>query len=68
MVRNLVGSLVYVGSGRQPAAWIADLLAKRDRRFAAPTFAPHGLYLSGIAYDPAFGLPAFRPNPLLPTR
>ncbi|MBK6980845.1 MAG: tRNA pseudouridine(38-40) synthase TruA [Betaproteobacteria bacterium] len=67
MVRNLVGSLVYVGAGRQPATWLAELLDRRDRREAAPTFAPDGLYLSAIEYDPAFGLPAFRPNPLLPS-
>ena len=57
MIRNIVGSLVYVGAGKQPAAWIAELLAAKDRRLAAPTFAPDGLYLSGVEYDPAFGLP-----------
>jgi tRNA pseudouridine38-40 synthase len=66
MVRNIVGSLVYVGAGRQPESWIAELLERRDRRLAAPTFAPDGLYLSAIEYDPTFGLPGFRPNPLLP--
>jgi len=58
MVRNLVGSLVYVGKGQQPPAWIAELLAARDRRRAAPTFAPGGLYLSGVRYEPHWGLPA----------
>lgn len=67
MVRNVVGSLVYVGAGRQPAAWIGELLAGRDRRRAAPTFAPDGLYLSAIEYDPSLGLPSFRPSPLLPS-
>ena len=66
MVRNIVGSLVYVGAGRQPASWIEELLAGRDRRLAAPTFAPDGLYLSAIEYDRLLGLPDFRPNPLLP--
>jgi tRNA pseudouridine38-40 synthase len=65
MVRNLVGALVYVGAGRQPVAWMGELLAARDRRLAAPTFAPDGLYLVAIEYDPAFALPAFRANPLL---
>jgi tRNA pseudouridine38-40 synthase len=65
MVRNLVGSLVYVGAGRQPPSWLGELLEKRDRRLAAPTFAPDGLYLSAIEYDPSLGLPGFRPNPLL---
>jgi tRNA pseudouridine38-40 synthase len=65
MVRNLVGSLVYVGAGRQPPGWIGELIESRDRRLAAPTFAPDGLYLAAITYDPTFGLPAFRPNPLV---
>jgi tRNA pseudouridine38-40 synthase len=65
MVRNIVGSLVYVGDGRQPANWIAELLEKRDRKEAAPTFMPDGLYLAGIEYDRSFTLPAFPPNPLV---
>ncbi|HET9577427.1 MAG TPA: tRNA pseudouridine(38-40) synthase TruA [Usitatibacter sp.] len=65
MVRNLVGSLVYVGAGRQEPGWIGELLAMRDRTAAAPTFAPEGLYLAGVEYDPAFTLPAFRTHPLL---
>jgi len=65
MIRNIVGSLVYVGAGKQEPQWIAELLKMRDRREAAPTFAPDGLYLAGVEYDPAFGLPAFRAQPLL---
>jgi tRNA pseudouridine38-40 synthase len=33
------------------------VLDSRDRRRAAPTFAPDGLYFVGPRYDPAFGLP-----------
>lgn len=65
MIRNVVGSLVYVGAGKHPPEWIAELLATKDRRNAAPTFAPDGLYLAGVEYDPAFGLPAFRAQALL---
>ncbi|MBA2689290.1 MAG: tRNA pseudouridine(38-40) synthase TruA [Burkholderiales bacterium] len=57
MVRNIVGCLVYVGAGRQPAQWIAELIAVRDRARAAPTFAPDGLYLTRVRYDARFGLP-----------
>jgi tRNA pseudouridine38-40 synthase len=57
MVRNIVGSLVYVGAGRQPQQWIAQLLASRDRTKAAPTFAPEGLYLEKIEYHAKWGLP-----------
>lgn len=57
MVRNLVGSLVYVGQGKHPPAWIASLLASGDRRLAAPTFSAAGLYLVGVKYEPHWGLP-----------
>lgn len=59
MVRNIVGCLVYVGKGKHPPEWMAGLLESRDRRLAAPTFSPDGLYLTGIGYDPKWGLPAF---------
>lgn len=58
MVRNIVGALVYVGNGRHSPAWIAQLLAGRDRTRAAPTFAPDGLYLTGIDYPPRWNLPS----------
>jgi tRNA pseudouridine38-40 synthase len=57
MVRNIVGSLVYVGKGKHPPAWIGELLAARDRTHAAPTFAPDGLYLSAVEYDSVWMLP-----------
>jgi tRNA pseudouridine38-40 synthase len=61
MVRNIVGSLVYVGKGRHPPAWIGELLEARERSRAAPTFAAHGLYLSGVRYAAHWNLPAFSP-------
>jgi tRNA pseudouridine38-40 synthase len=64
MVRNIVGSLVYVGTGRQPAGWIAELLAARRRALGAPTFSASGLYLAGVDYDPVFGLPSDILDPL----
>lgn len=57
MVRNIVGALIYVGMGRQPAGWLGDLLEARDRSRAAPTFSPAGLYLTGVDYDRDWGLP-----------
>jgi tRNA pseudouridine38-40 synthase len=66
MVRNLVGSLVYVGKGKYPPAWVADVLASRDRGRCAPTFAPDGLYLTAIEYDKAWNLPATERDPTLP--
>jgi len=65
MVRNVVGCLVYVGAGKHPPGWIAELIEARDRRLAAPTFMADGLYLAGVEYDPALGLPKFAAHPLL---
>lgn len=59
MVRNIVGCLVYIGKGEHPPQWLAELIAARDRRLAAPTFAAAGLYLSRVCYEPRWGLPAF---------
>lgn len=50
MVRNIVGSLVEIGRGRHPAAWMAELLLGLDRRQAGPTVPPDGLYLLRVLY------------------
>lgn len=57
MVRNIVGALVAIGSGKQPPEWVAALIAGRDRTRAAPTFSPAGLYFAGVEYDPHWRLP-----------
>ena len=57
MVRNIVGCLVYVGKGKHPPQWMQQVLDGRDRKLAAPTFAPDGLYLRRITYDAKWGLP-----------
>ncbi|HEX5338443.1 MAG TPA: tRNA pseudouridine(38-40) synthase TruA [Gallionella sp.] len=57
MVRNIVGSLVYVGKGKHPPDWLRDVLESRERRLAAPTFSPDGLYLRRIKYEEKWGLP-----------
>lgn len=56
MVRNLVGALIYVGSGRMNMDQFAELLVVRNRQFAPPTFMPDGLYLTGVHYPEHFGL------------
>jgi tRNA pseudouridine38-40 synthase len=57
MVRNIVGSLVYVGTGAKTPEWFAEVLTSKNRSIAAPTFMPDGLYLARIDYDKRWGLP-----------
>ena len=57
MVRNLVGTLVYVGKGKHPPQWAKEVLESRERARAAPTFGPEGLYLETIEYEPRWQLP-----------
>ena len=57
MVRNIVGCLVYVGKSKYPPEWLQEVLESRDRKKAAPTFAPDGLYLCGVTYDAKWQLP-----------
>ena len=59
MIRNIVGTLVYVGAGRISIGEFSALLLARDRALAPPTFAPDGLYFAAVEYDPSFNLPAF---------
>lgn len=65
MVRNIVGSLIMIGAGKQKPEWLAEVLESRDRDRAAPTFMPDGLYLARIEYDSRWGLPQ-RPAGRLP--
>lgn len=56
-VRNMVGALIYVGSGKQTPESIQMLLKQADRTKSPPTFSPNGLYLSGVRYSDKWGLP-----------
>ena len=57
MVRNLVGTFLMIATGKQSSEWMSEVLAAKDRRVAAPTFAPDGLYLAKIAYPDEFAIP-----------
>ncbi len=57
MVRNIVGSLLEIGAGARPGAWLAEVLASRDRTRAGPTAPATGLVFIGPLYPAACGLP-----------
>ncbi len=57
MVRNLMGTLIYVGLGRMTPEAVITLLNQKDRRLAPPTFAPDGLYFARVDYPDSFNLP-----------
>lgn len=57
MVRNIVGALMAVGTGKYPVAWVGDVLALRDRKLADITAAPNGLYFLRVDYPVEFALP-----------
>lgn len=56
MVRNLVGSLVLIGSGEKDIHWIEDLLISKDRNQGGKQFPASGLYLVNIEYESKYGL------------
>jgi tRNA pseudouridine38-40 synthase len=64
MVRNITGSLLEVGMGRQSPQWIAELLAGKDRNRAAATAKAGGLYLVEVDYPSQYAIPKVPPGPL----
>jgi tRNA pseudouridine38-40 synthase len=61
MVRNILGCLVAVGSGREKPQWMVEVLAAKSRDAAAPTFPADGLYFLGPYYDAAHAIPERTP-------
>ena len=51
MMRNLVGTLLQVGTGIWPVDRVAAILAARDRALAAPPAPACGLCLMRVEYD-----------------
>lgn len=64
MVRNIAGSLMAVGAGQQPVAWLKSVLESRDRTKAAVTAPAGGLYLVDVQYPdfPEIPRPAIGPT------
>ncbi len=57
MVRNTVGTLVDIGTGRIGLAEAANLLPQRDRSRAGATAPACGLTLAAIDFGPAHDVP-----------
>ncbi len=62
MVRNIVGSLIEVGTSKKKEFWIQELLQKKDRRYAGATAPAKGLYLVSVDYPVRFNLPKLAYN------
>ena len=50
MVRNIVGSLSRVGTGKEDPDWILEVFAACDRKRAGQTAPAEGLYLMDVDY------------------
>ncbi|MGQ0700421.1 MAG: tRNA pseudouridine(38-40) synthase TruA [Panacagrimonas sp.] len=61
MVRTIAGTLMDVGSGKQPECWIAEVLASRDRTRAGLNAPACGLYFLAADYPAEFDLPETPP-------
>lgn len=59
MVRNIVGTLVYIGDPRKALeiTYMKELLKQKNRVFAPPTFSGDGLYFFGASYPTHFEIP-----------
>ena len=62
MVRNIVGTLMEVGGGKSPPAWVAEILAARDRTRAGITAPAGGLYLWQVRYPKSLQVPETASN------
>ena len=52
MVRNLVGTLLYLERQKSDISRLGDIFDARDRQVAKATAAAHGLYLYRVEYPP----------------
>lgn len=63
MVRNIIGSLLEIGYGKKNYAWLSYVLSSKDRRKAAATAKPNGLYLVSINYPKKYDIPKINSVP-----
>ena len=63
MVRNIVGTLVAVGKGKQPIDWPEKVLHLRDRKQAGMTAPAQGLFLVSVEYADSSACASHVSNP-----
>lgn len=59
MVRNLVGSILEVGTKKQPASWMLDLLQAKNRTLAPVMMPAKGLYFMNAFYPECYRIPVY---------
>lgn len=56
MVRNIVGVLLEIGSGKRPPEWAKTVLENKQRAQGGVTAPPYGLYFMRVFYPPHFAI------------
>jgi tRNA pseudouridine38-40 synthase len=57
MVRNIVGTLLPIGTGLKNAEWLFEVLSAKNRQLAGETAKPDGLYLIEVTYPKSYAIP-----------
>jgi tRNA pseudouridine38-40 synthase len=65
MVRNIAGALIKIGAHYREASWMQEVLQAKDRRAAAETAPPDGLYLTKVMYPEPYIFPVTDENFLI---
>ena len=58
MIRNIMGTLIDIGTSRLEPYQMQEILEARNRQQASKTLSPKGLYLVGIKYPEKYQLPS----------
>jgi tRNA pseudouridine38-40 synthase len=53
----MIATIIHVAKGSESLEYISELLTKKNRKYAPPTFMPNGLYLTNIKYDGKWNFP-----------
>jgi tRNA pseudouridine38-40 synthase len=53
----MIATIIHIAKGSESIEYIEELLSKKSRKYAPPTFMPNGLYLTNIKYDDKWKFP-----------